>query len=258
MVHLPPLPGAPGFSASVGSVLHRATADARALLEGGIDAVLVENYGDAPFHAERVEPVTVAAMTLVVARVCEEVAGAVPVGVNVLRNDAASALAIAAATGAEFIRVNVHTGGMYTDQGWIEGKAAETLRLRRVLAPAVAILADVMVKHAVAPEGFDLSDVARDAWHRGLADALIVSGRATGEATGLERVAAVRAAVPEATVLVGSGVTTATVAATLDTAHGAIVGSALEADGIAGRPVEIERVRRMMEAARTPQSSADG
>lgn len=259
MVHLLPLPGAPRWAGELAAVLHRATDDAHALRDGGVDAVLIENYGDVPFHPGAVEPVTIAAMTRAVAAVQRVVD--LPIGVNVLRNDAAGALAIAAATGASFIRVNVHTGGMHTDQGWIEGRAAETLRLRQRLAPEVAILADVLVKHATPPPGVELADAARDTWHRGLADALIVTGPATGAATDLERVRVVREAVPDAPVLVGSGVTAETVGSALDAARGGgeagggfaggvIVGSAIEEDGVAGRPVDAERVRRLMERAR--------
>lgn len=250
MVHLLPLPGAPLWAGDMGAVLDRATDDARALQDGGVDALLVENYGDAPFLAGAVEPVTIAAMTRAIAAVQGVVDR--PIGVNVLRNDAAAALAIAAVTGATFIRVNVHTGGMHTDQGWIEGKAAETLRLRERMAPDVAILADVLVKHATPPAGVELADAARDTWHRGLADGLIVTGRATGSATDLERVRAVREAVPDAPVLVGSGVTADTVGAALQAVQsgGVIVGSAMEEGGIAGRPVDVDRVRRLMERAR--------
>lgn len=243
------------------AVLDRATRDARALQEGGVDAVLVENYGDVPFRPGAVEPVTIAAMTRAVAAV-QRVTD-LPIGVNVLRNDAAAALGIAAATGAAFIRVNVHTGGMHTDQGWIEGRAAETLRLRNRIAPDTAILADVLVKHATPPAGIELGAVARDTWHRGLADALIVTGRATGDATDLGRVRTVRGAVPDAPVLVGSGVSADTVGDALDAVRagapagaggvgrgGVIVGSAFEEDGVAGRPVDAERVRRLMERTR--------
>lgn len=248
MVHLLPLPGAPRFTGDLEAVLERAVSDARALSEAGIDAILVENFGDVPFVAHHVDAVTVAVMTRAVSRV--RAAVACPVGVNVLRNDAGAALAIAAATGAGFVRVNVHTGGMFTDQGWIEGRAAETLRLRERIAPDVALLADVLVKHAVPPAGVDLLDAGRDTWHRGLADALIVTGPATGASTELEHVAALRDAIPDAPVLVGSGVTPETVGAALELAQGVIVGSALEADGDAGSPVEPERVRRLVRAAR--------
>lgn len=247
MVHLLPLPGAPGWRASMDAVLDRARQDARALHEGGVDALLVENYGDAPFH-KTVGPETTAAMTVAVLAV--RAATDRPVGVNVLRNDAAAALAVAAATGAGFIRVNVHTGGMHTDQGWIEGRAADTIRLRSALAPGVAILADVLVKHAVPPSGVTLEGAARDAVDRGGADAVIVSGTATGSAASLDDVGVAAAAVPGTPVLVGSGVTPDTVRATLEIAAGVIVGSALEAGGRAGAPVALERVRRLVEAAR--------
>lgn len=245
MIHLPPLPGAPRWGGSMAAVRDSATADARALQEGGVDALLVENYGDSPFH-KTVGPETVAALTAAVLAV-RDVAD-LPVGVNVLRNDAAAALAVAAATGARFIRVNVHTGGMYTDQGWIEGHAAETVRLRDRIAPDVAILADVLVKHATPPAGLTLEAAVRDAAERGQADAVIVSGPATGAATS-GRDVGTAVATTDVPVLVGSGVTAATIAATLDMAAGVIVGSALMRDGRAGGPVDEDRVRRLVEAA---------
>jgi uncharacterized protein len=235
------------------TVLERARADAHALSTGPVDAILVENYGDSPFYAGPVPPETVAALTAAVLAVRD--AAEAPVGVNVLRNDPAAALAIAAATGCAFIRVNVHTGGMYTDQGWIEGDAAGTLRLRERLDPRVAILADVLVKHATPPPGLDLVRAARDAWERGWADALIVSGPGTGEPTSLDHVQAIRRVLPDAPVLVGSGVTEETMARVLDVAHGAIVGTALQEDDEArtgaapGGSVDAARVRRLMDAA---------
>lgn len=251
MVHLLPLPGAPRWRGSMDAVLERAVADAAALEQGGVDAVLVENFLDAPFFPSDVPPETVAAMAVAV----REVARAVhlPVGVNVLRNDAAAALAVAAATGARFIRVNVHTGVMLADQGTLEGRAHETLRLRERLAShqrPIAILADVLVKHAVPPAGVDLAQTARDTWQRGLADALIVSGAGTGEPTERARVHAVKTAVPDAPVLIGSGLTPENAPALMAEADGAIVGSVLARGGVAGAGVELERVRRLVEATR--------
>jgi membrane complex biogenesis BtpA family protein len=247
MVHLPPLPGAPDWGGSMQAVLDRARRDASVLHEGGVDALLVENYGDAPFH-KTVGAETVAAMTAAVLAV----RGATdrPVGVNVLRSDAVSALAVAVATGARFIRVNVHTGGMFTDQGWIEGNAADTIRFRDRIASDVAVLADVQVKHALPVPGATIERDARDAVERGRADAVIVSGPATGEPSSLADVRAAAGAVPGTPVLVGSGVTVETVRETLATAAAVIVGSALERGGVAGAPVDIERVRRLVAAAR--------
>jgi uncharacterized protein len=249
MVHLLPLPGSHRWAGSMDRVIERATADADALVAGGVDAILVENYGDAPFFPRDVPPETVASVTAAVAAIAARTA--LPLGINVLRNDAAAALAIAAATGGTFMRVNVHTGGMYTDQGWLEGEAAATLRLRERLAPGVAILADVLVKHATPPPGAELVRAARDAWERGWADALVVSGPGTGEAADIEDVRRIKRALPDALVLVASGIQPETIRATLREADGVIVGSALEVDGVAGRPVDPERVRRLVTAARS-------
>ena len=227
MVHLQPLPGAPRWGGDMTLVIERALADADALEAAGFDGMVVENYLDAPFHPGRVPAVTVAALTRVVAAVVERVS--VPVGVNVLRNDAGAALAIAAVTGARFIRVNVHTGAMWTDQGLLTGQAHETLRSRRLLDADVAILADVHVKHAVPPAGTPLAQAAADAWHRGMADGLVVTGSGTGLETSASDVRAVADAVPGAPVFIGSGVTRAAVASLPPGAHGAIVGSLRDA-----------------------------
>lgn len=250
MIHLLPLPGSPRWLGSMRDVVDRALADLDALLGGGVDGVLIENFGDAPFHPGTVAAETVAAMSVVAAEVVRS-ATDTRVGVNVLRNDAASALAVAAAAGCAFIRVNVHTGSMLTDQGWISGMAHDTLRMRARLGTVVAILADVMVKHAVPPPGLDIMTIARDTWERGLADGLIVTGPATGLATDPRRLRVVREAVPEAPLWVGSGATADDARALLAVADGIIAGSALQRDGIAGRGVERDRVVAFMKAART-------
>lgn len=146
MVHLRPLPGAPLFGGSLDAVIEAARADVRALATGGCDGLLFENFGDRPFRKTEVDPETIAAMTRVITEARRE--APLLFGVNVLRNDPIAALAVAAATGASFIRVNVHTGAMVTDQGIIEGNAGESLRRRARIAPDVAIFADHFVKHA--------------------------------------------------------------------------------------------------------------
>ena len=174
----------------------------------------------------------------------------VPVGVNVLRNDASAALAIAAASNGCFIRVNVHTSAMLTDQGWIEGKAHLTLRERKALgAEAISIAADVGVKHALRPDGFDLSQAAKDVALRGQAGAVIVTGAATGAAADLQELQVVRDAVPSTPVLVGSGVDENNIGAILDIADGVIVGTSLKKAGGVTSPVDVERVKRLVDAA---------
>jgi uncharacterized protein len=249
MVHLPPLPGSPRWDGSMARVVASALADARALAEGGADALLVENFGDAPFTPGRVEPATVAAMSVVAAEIRKAFAR-VPLGVNVLKNDARAALAVAAAVGAEFIRVNVHAGAVLADQGIVQSDAYGTLRDRRLLGIEVAILADVGGKHAVPLAPVEVEQTARDLVHRGLADALVVSGPATGQATPLAEVKRVRSAVPEVPLLVGSGVTAETAADLLSVADGLIVGTSVKRGGDVRQPVDRARVETLVAAAR--------
>ena len=247
VVHLHPLPGAPRYAGSLDRTLAAAVDDARTLEEAGFDAVIVENFGDAPFFAEQVPPVTVAAMTRAVA----EVASAIqtPVGVNVLRNDATAALAVAAATGAAFIRVNVLTGMMTTDQGVITGRAADVMRLRRELEIDAKVYADVMVKHAVPPPGMTIELATADTVRRGMADGIIVSGEATGAKPDRDVVRRAVTAAAGAPVLIGSGATEATVADLLQVASGVIVGTALKVDGVTTNPVDPSRAAAFVKAA---------
>lgn len=249
MVHLLPLPGSPRWEGSMSRVIALALADAHALVEGGIDALLVENWGDAPFAVHRAEASTVAAMTAVTADIRRALPDT-PLGVNVLKSDGRSALAVACAVGASFIRVNVHAGAVVADQGIVQSDSYHLLRDRRLLGAEVRILADVGGKHAVplAPVETDL--LARDLVHRALADILVVSGRATGEPTSPAEIKRVKSAVPGTSILVGSGVTPDTVGELLSVADGAIVGTWLKRDGHVDQPVDPERVRRLVHAAR--------
>lgn len=244
MVHLRPLPGAPLFKGSIAAVIEDALRDARAIAKGGADGMIVENFGDRPFFKDRVPPETVAAMTRVIAEIGRDVD--LPLGVNVLRNDAASAIAIAAATGAAFIRVNVHTGAVLADQGVIEGDAADTLRRRHALAPDVAIFADHRVKHSVPLAETDDIQTAKDLRLRGLADALIISGIETGAAADRETLETLREAV-DAPLLIGSGVTAANAAGYAD-ADGVIVGTAIKKKGNVEARVDLARLEKLVRA----------
>ena len=250
VIHLLPTPGASGFGEDgMTRLLVQALADAQAYVDGGIHRLIVENYHDAPFFKEGVSAAAIAAITRAVD--CVSALGGVDeVGVNVLRNDAASALGIAAASDADFIRVNVHTGAMYTDQGLVEGRAAETVRMRAAIAPECRILADVHVKHATPVAGERLEDAARDAVHRGRADGLIVSGTATGSAPNKERVEEVREAVgPDVPILIGSGFSLDTARSLLAFADGAIVGTAAKRDGRVENAVDAARVKALVAAS---------
>lgn len=229
-----------------------AIADADALREGGIDGIVVENFGSVPFvkgdASSPLPPHQVAAITRAVIEIRRRFDG--PVGVNCLRNDAEAALGIAAATGAAFIRVNVHVGAYVTDQGLIEGRAHATVRSRATLAPSVAILADVLVKHATPLAPLSVDDATEDTVKRGLADGVIVTGRATGapvDTTTLEQVAHAAGGAP---VYIGSGLTPEAAGTLAPLCHGAIVGTAFKRDGQVRAPVDVDRVRALCDAVR--------
>lgn len=247
MVHLGPLPGAPGFGGDLDAVIAQAVTDARIISEAGFEAIMIENFGDAPFYADDVPKATIASLTSAVNAV--SVATELPIGVNVLRNDALGALAVASATPASFIRVNVLSGSMFTDQGPIVGRAAEVARMRSTLCPDVEIMADVFVKHATPPAGLTLVDATHDLVERSGADAVVVSGAGTGSPTSVNDLATVATA-SSLPVFVGSGTTADTVQTLLASANGVIVGTAIKVDGISTNPVDPERARAVVEAAR--------
>ncbi len=244
VLHLPPLPGAPACNEAFEVVLGRVLADAEAMREGGIESVVIENFGDAPFFSSRVPPHVGAMMAVIGARIRPMFDR---VGVNVLRNDGHTALGVAAAVGASFIRVNVFTGAAWTDQGLIQGEAAELTRYRSLLNQSeTAIMADVLVKHAVPAGTTCIQTLAKEATGRGGADGLIVTGAGTGEPTDLNDVRLVRHTVGARPVWVGSGVTRKNIAEVREVANGAIVGTALHRDGDTQAPIDVERVRALV------------
>ncbi len=248
MVHLGALPGSPRYQGGIADVVDRALTDAETLAAAGFDAVMVENFGDVPFFADDVPAVTVAAMT----RAITEISAAIdlPVGVNVLRNDALSAMSIAAATGAAMIRVNVLSSMMYTDQGPIVGRAAELGRLRAAIAPEVLVLADIFVKHASPPPGATIELSAIDAWERSGADGLVISGTGTGTSVDLADLERVALAVPDAPLVIGSGASVDTIEALAEHASSIIVGSSIKPFGDVDRAVDPQLASRFVARAR--------
>ena len=233
-------------------ILEIARRDAAAWVSGGADALIVENYGDVPFRKGAAGPETIAAMTLAVSLVIAETG--LPVGVNVLRNDVEGAVAIAAAAGGHFVRANVYVGAAVADQGLIEGRADAVQALIRRLDAPVAVWADVDVKHAAPLSRRPIGEMAEDAVARGLAAAVIVSGAGTGHPTDAEDLRAVRAALPDTPLYVGSGGTLESLPSLLAIADGAIVGTAAKVDAVLANPVDPRRVRALVATARQVSS----
>ncbi|MFN6484088.1 MULTISPECIES: photosystem I biogenesis protein BtpA [unclassified Nostoc] len=248
VVHLLPLPTSPRWGGSLKAVIDRAEQEAAALASGGVDGLIVENFFDAPFTKNQVDPVVVSAMTIVVQRIQNLVT--LPIGLNVLRNDAKSAIAIASCVQAQFIRVNVLTGVMATDQGLIEGEAHQLLRYRRELSCDVKILADVLVKHARPLSSPNLTVAVKDTIERGLADGVILSGWATGSPPNLEDLELACGAANGTPVFIGSGANWENIDTLMQAADGVIVSSSLKRHGRIEQPIDPIRVSQFVEAAR--------
>jgi len=211
--------------------------ESRILMDAGFDGVMVENFGDTPFTAGAVGPETVASMAVAVSAV--SAVSDKPVGVNILRNDAISAMAVAAVCKASFIRVNVLSSATLTDQGIIQGNAHDLLRFRSHLhSDHIAIFADVLVKHSVSLAPEDPSDITHNLVERAGADAVIVTGRSTGSAVDTEMLKLIRNAAESCPILVGSGVTEDNLEKLYSMCDGFIVGSSIKKDGKARNRID--------------------
>lgn len=251
VVHLPPLPGSPGYDGQdIGALTALALAEAEQYRAGGVDGLIVENHGDIPFaKPDRLGPETAACMA-VIADAVRQAAG-LPIGVNVLANAAQVALAVAKAAGAQFIRVNQWANAYVANEGIIEGPAAEATRYRAWLhAHKVRVFADVHVKHGAHAITADrsLAELARDVEFFD-ADAAIVTGQRTGNSASMEELRAIAAgtALP---ILVGSGVTPDNVGDILTVADGVIVASALKRDGVWWNEVDPDRMAAFAQAVK--------
>ena len=247
MVHLPPLPGAPnhGEEHSMEEIIRRALDEAFSLKEGGVHGIMVENYGDRPLPKDRCDPATLVAMGIVVRELRERIG--LPLGVNMLRNCAREALAVAYVAGAHFIRVNAYSQTIVSDQGLIEPVARKLQEYRRYLgALGVKVLADVNVKHAAPLVNRPLEEVVEETLDRGGADAVIITGPRTGEPPLLGDLEVAKEAAGARPVLVGSGLTPENAPLLLRVADGAIVGTYFKRGG----RVDVERVKALMESVR--------
>ncbi|MEO1008916.1 MAG: BtpA/SgcQ family protein [Planctomycetota bacterium] len=250
MVHVGPLSSAARAGPPLGDQVDAAVRDARTLADAGFDAVIVENMHDTPYVHGRQDPAVVASMTRLVGAVVE--AAGVPAGVQILSGGNREAIAVAAATGANFVRCENFAYAHVADEGLLaQAEAGPLLRYRRRIgAESVAVLADVKKKHAshALTGDLTLADACRGTRFFG-ADAIVVTGSATGERTDPGDVRAAREAV-DGPVLVGSGASPEDAAALLQHADALIVGSWVKVDGRWHNPVDAGRARRMVEAVR--------
>jgi hypothetical protein len=253
MVHLAAMPGTPLYDADAGvpGMIAAARADLAALQAAGFDAVMFGNENDRPYEFS-VDVATTATMARVIGQLRAEIA--VPFGVNVLW-DPMSTIALAAATGAAFVR-EIFTGTYASDMGpWTPDAGAAMRYARRLGLNDVAMLYNVSAEFAHSLDARPLPDRARSAVFSSIPDAVLVSGQITGEAAALPDLEAVKSALPDTPVLANTGVKHETVAEVLRIADGCIVGSSLKVDGHTWNPVDPDRAADFMSRARATRGT---
>src|SRR5210317_1796929 len=206
VIHLKGLPGSTSNSLQLDEIIKLAQNDIDTLTEGGVHGIIIENFGDAPFVKDNLSKRSLVSFTTVVSKL--DIDQKLEIGINVLRNDGLSALAIAEATNADFVRINVLNNIMYTDQGIIEGKAYEISQLRSTLNKNIKIFADVFVKHATPPYGSKIENI-----------------------------------VPEGKLAIGSGLTVENIEEFSKISDIGIIGTDFKVDGVLDNPVELKRVK---------------
>lgn len=250
MIHCPAFPGAPRYRGQpVSEIYDACLRDAEALIENGMHGLIVENHGDIPFlKPDEITCETAAFMAVVTDRIRQRFD--VPVGVNVLANAPIPAIAIAAAGGAAFIRVNEWANAYVANEGFIEGRAGEALRFRaRLRQDGIRVFADSHVKHGAHAIVADRSiqELTRDIAFFD-ADAVIATGQRTGDAANPDEIRTIREAT-HLPLLVGSGVNEGNIGQILALTDGVIIASSLKQDGVWWNPVDPARVRSFVARA---------
>ena len=249
VVHLKSLPGSSGNYLTLDEIIELAQEDVNSLLFGGVDGLIIENFGDIPFTKDDVSKRTIASFTKVVENI--EYVRDVKVGINVLRNDGIAALSIAEATNADFVRINVlNNVMMFTDQGIIEGKANEIAEFKNTLNKDIDIYADVFVKHAVPPGGSKIENHTEELIERAGADVVIVTGDGTGHQIDIEDLSKVRDIVPQGRLAIGSGVNEENIDDYVGLADILIVGTSFKVDQDVSKRVDQRSVEQLIQMIR--------
>jgi uncharacterized protein len=244
MVHFGALPGSPLYDAKAGldGILAGVRKDLKALQDAGVDAVMFGNENDRPYEFN-VDTASTAAMAYCIGALRPDIK--IPFGVNVLW-DPMSTMALAAATGASFVR-EIFTGTYASDMGLWNPNAGAALRYRdRLHRSDLAVLFNVSAEFAYSLDQRSLADRARSAVFSSIPDAILVSGAITGEAAAMTDLESVKKALPDTPVLANTGVKHATVADVLKVTDGVIVGSSLKVDGNTWNAVDPERAKEFM------------
>jgi membrane complex biogenesis BtpA family protein len=248
MLHLPALPGSSNSKLSVREITEFVLLDTQILYDAGIHNMVLENLGDAPYYKYNEKHHITSFMTKIGFEIIQKFPE-VSLGVNVLRNDAYSSLAIAKAleSNCKFIRINVLTGAYVTDQGIIEGESASINDYRRkIQATDVQIWSDVRVKHASPIVNRPLEDEIKENLERAGASKIILSGSMTGKKVDMSVLKEVNEIISVDKIAIGSGITPENISEYKDSASNFIVGSSLKKDNIISNPIDKNKVSQLL------------
>jgi membrane complex biogenesis BtpA family protein len=193
MVQLQPLPGSAQYTGEpLTEIVDAALAEARVLADAGFTGVQLQNMGDNP-SSRRAGLETIAFMTAA----CREVRRDLPgLQLSVLVNwDAEASIAVAAATDADFVRVE-HTwvGAAVTSWGLSTAQCHQATSFRTRIRSTVPIYADVLEPHAVPLVHRPVEEWAQAAVVEGRADGLFITGASVAES--LDWIRRIRAVLP--------------------------------------------------------------
>lgn len=223
-IHLPPLLGYKDFL-GLDAALKNALADLKALESGGIDGVIFENNYDIP-HKIFVDAPIISSMTFLGEKLKK--ATHLPLGISVLWNDYCAALSIAKTLNLQFIRVPVFVDKVKTNYGIVEGEPKKVVDFRKSIdGNNIALFTDIHVKHAKLLSKHNLITSAKLAI-KNKSDAIIITGKWTGNAPAMDEVKILREKIGAFPVLIGSGTDNQNAKTLFKYANGAIVSTSLK------------------------------
>lgn len=249
MVHLMALPGAPNYAGDLDAVYEAAYTDLKALEDGGVNAVIVENFNDTPYGSSN-ELITYTAMTAIATKLRSKCK--LPMGINVHYNCTEAEWAIAYACNYDFIRVEVFAENRGGPNGIYTASGPSLMRIKARYPKDIVILADVNVKHTF-PIVEQPLDFTIDSLIEGGVDAIISSGISTGHSPEIGEVKQIKKLAGKMPVIIGSGVKNNNVNDYLKIIDGVIVGSSLKKDGIVTNQIDKNRVTEFMSVVRSKQ-----
>jgi len=232
VIHLPPLPRQGRRGANLDDIVDYAVSEALKLERAGFDAVVLENYGDKPYHVEWKDKITAALLAVIAKEVKKNTN--LEVIINVLRNDVEASIAAAYASGARFIRVNSYCEHRISIEGNLKPTANMIEDILSSLNKYIGIMADIDVKHSI-PLTKLRPDIMKDCALRGSALAFIATGPSTGEPPSPGYLVSIREAIDTKPVIVGSGISLDNIKLYWRIADGYIVGTSIKVSGTESR-----------------------